>query len=67
MAPSRDPHCRGFELHEWLRRQRRRADAHRQLQTAHENSSTSGWRRPPNEHARKRTAETKDDLTRTLV
>jgi len=58
---------------EWLRRQRRRADARTQLHTAHEMLETIGMEafaerarrelRATGEKVRKRTVETRDDLT----
>jgi DNA-binding NarL/FixJ family response regulator len=58
---------------EWLRRQRRRVDARRQLRTAHDLFSDFGMEafaerarvelEATGEHARKRTFETRDDLT----
>jgi DNA-binding NarL/FixJ family response regulator len=58
---------------EWLRRRRRRVDARRQLQTAHDLFSGFGMQafaerarvelEATGEHARKRTIETRDDLT----
>jgi DNA-binding CsgD family transcriptional regulator len=58
---------------EWLRRERRRADARRQLRTAHELFTEFGMEafaerarvelEATGEHARKRTVETRDDLT----
>jgi DNA-binding CsgD family transcriptional regulator len=58
---------------EWLRRQRRRVDARRQLRTAHDLFSDFGMEafaerarvelEATGEHARKRTAETRRDLT----
>ena len=58
---------------EWLRRERRRLDARRQLPGRRMSSSpTSGWRRSPSahasswttgEHARRRTVDTLDQLT----
>jgi DNA-binding CsgD family transcriptional regulator len=58
---------------EWLRRQRRRLDARRQLRTAHDLFSDFGMEafaerarvelEATGEHARKRTVETRDDLT----
>ena len=59
---------------EWLRRENRRADARAQLRAAHEHvHRRSAWRRSPSaprrellatgETVRKRTVETRDDLT----
>jgi DNA-binding CsgD family transcriptional regulator len=58
---------------EWLRRQRRRLDAREQLRTAHELFTEFGMEafaerarvelEATGEHARKRTVETRDDLT----
>ncbi len=58
---------------EWLRRERRRLDAREQLRTAHELFSQFGMEafaerarvelEATGEHARKRTVETRDDLT----
>jgi DNA-binding CsgD family transcriptional regulator len=58
---------------EWLRRQKRRLDAREQLRTAHELLSRFGMEAfaerarielaATGEHARKRTADTRDDLT----
>jgi DNA-binding CsgD family transcriptional regulator len=58
---------------EWLRRERRRVDAREQLRTAHELFSEFGMEafaqrarvelEATGEHARKRTVETRDDLT----
>jgi DNA-binding CsgD family transcriptional regulator len=58
---------------EWLRRERRRLDAREQLRTAHELFAEFGMEafaerarvelEATGEHARKRTAETRDDLT----
>jgi DNA-binding CsgD family transcriptional regulator len=58
---------------EWLRRQRRRLDARKELRTAHEMFSEFGMEAfadrarvellATGEHARKRTIETRDDLT----
>jgi DNA-binding CsgD family transcriptional regulator len=58
---------------EWLRRERRRLDAREQLRHAHEMSSEFGMEgfaerarvelEATGEHARKRTADTRDDLT----
>ena len=58
---------------EWLRRERRRVDARRQLRTAHDLFSDFGMEafaerarvelEATGEHARKRTDETRDDLT----
>ena len=58
---------------EWLRRERRRIDARRQLRTAHDLFSDFGMEafaerarvelEATGEHARKRTDETRDDLT----
>jgi DNA-binding CsgD family transcriptional regulator len=58
---------------EWLRRQRRRVDARKQLRTAHELFSDFGTEafaerarvelEATGEHARKRTVETRGDLT----
>ncbi|HUE27099.1 MAG TPA: AAA family ATPase [Solirubrobacteraceae bacterium] len=58
---------------EWLRRERRRVDAREQLRTAHELFSQFGMEAfaerarvelvATGEHARKRTVETRDDLT----
>ncbi|HEY2202672.1 MAG TPA: AAA family ATPase [Solirubrobacteraceae bacterium] len=58
---------------EWLRRQRRRLDAREQLRTAHELFSQFGMQafaerarvelEATGEHARKRSVETRDDLT----
>ena len=58
---------------EWLRRERRRLDARKQLRTAHELFSQFGMEafaerarvelEATGEHARKRTVETRDDLT----
>ncbi|HEY2651020.1 MAG TPA: LuxR C-terminal-related transcriptional regulator [Solirubrobacteraceae bacterium] len=58
---------------EWLRRERRRLDAREQLRTAHELFSDFGMEafverarvelEATGEHARKRTVETRDDLT----
>jgi DNA-binding CsgD family transcriptional regulator len=58
---------------EWLRRERRRLDAREQLRTAHELFSEFGMEafaerarvelEATGEHARKRTVETRDDLT----
>jgi DNA-binding CsgD family transcriptional regulator len=58
---------------EWLRRERRRIDARDQLRTAHQLFTQFGMEafaerarvelRATGEHARKRTAETRDDLT----
>jgi DNA-binding NarL/FixJ family response regulator len=58
---------------EWLRRRRRRLDARRQLRLAHDLFSGFGMEafaerargelEATGEHARKRTAETRDDLT----
>jgi len=58
---------------EWLRRERRRLDAREQLRTAHELFTEFGMEafaerarielEATGEHARKRTAETRDDLT----
>jgi DNA-binding CsgD family transcriptional regulator len=58
---------------EWLRRERRRLDAREQLRTAHKLSMEFGMEafaerarvelEATGEHARKRTAETRDDLT----
>jgi DNA-binding CsgD family transcriptional regulator len=58
---------------EWLRRERRRLDAREQLRTAHESFTEFGMEAfaerarveldATGEHARKRTVETRDDLT----
>ena len=58
---------------EWLRRERRRTEAREQLRTAYEAFTEFGMEafaerarvalRATGEHARKRTAETRDDLT----